>query len=120
VAWKMTIREVDGVSVMEWDRHIVLGEPRSSAERSPCCHNTSECSVIPPESMPSTEITSSNRTSGESSTLEVPKSSLTGIKRTFQDGGTVGDTCEVWFPQIVGRHAASNPYCRIRRQQRFV
>jgi hypothetical protein len=64
VALKMTNREVDGVSVMELDRHIVLGEPRSSAERSPCCRNTSECSVIPPESMPSAEITSSNGTSG--------------------------------------------------------
>jgi hypothetical protein len=30
----MTNREVDGVSVMELDRHIVLGEPRSSAERA--------------------------------------------------------------------------------------
>jgi hypothetical protein len=64
VAWKMTNREVDGVSVMELDRHIVLGEPRSSAERSPCCQNTSECSVIPPESMPSAGIISSKRTSG--------------------------------------------------------
>jgi hypothetical protein len=63
VALKMTNREVDGVSVMELDRHIVLGEPRSSAERSPFCQNTSECSVIPPESMPSAEITSSNWTS---------------------------------------------------------
>jgi hypothetical protein len=35
VALKMTNREVDGVSVMELDRHIVLDEPRSSAERSP-------------------------------------------------------------------------------------
>jgi hypothetical protein len=65
VAWKMTNREVDGVSVMELDRHIVLGEPRTSAERSPCCQNTSECSVIPPESMPSAEITFSNGTSGQ-------------------------------------------------------
>jgi hypothetical protein len=60
VAFKMTNREVDGVSVMELDHHIVLGEPRS---RSPCCQNTSECSVIPPESMPSADITSSKRTS---------------------------------------------------------
>ncbi|HJY89875.1 MAG TPA: hypothetical protein VJ255_06325 [Candidatus Acidoferrum sp.] len=42
MALKMTNREVDGVSVMELDRHIVLGEPRSSAERSPWCQNTSE------------------------------------------------------------------------------
>ena len=34
MAWKMTNCEVDGVSVMELDRHIVFGEPRSSADPS--------------------------------------------------------------------------------------
>jgi len=46
------------------------------------------------------------------------RANLTAIKRTFQTV-TDGDTYGAWF-QDRRTHAASNPYCRIRRRQRFV